>query len=647
MSGICGYAGAPPDEGLLRRMAARLVHRGPDDEGFLLTPKIGLGMRRLSLVDGECGRQPQLSEDRRVALVFDGEIYNHAQLREQLQTRGHRFTTRSDAEVLVQLYEERGRDALLELRGNFALALYDGRRRSLLLARDRLGVKPLYCTLCGGRLLFASELKALLADPAVSVTPHLPSIDAYLKLRYVPGSDTLIKGVWRLPPGCWLEWRDGRVQSDHYWVLPPRPRDVAAAADSEQGEEDERRFEALLREGLELHRMGDVSQDTYLRRDLARQPVVAEDLQYLPEILYALEEPQVDADILPTFLRARDVAQRRKVVLTDAGAGEILGSSAVHQLLDRMRRYRGAVPGWLHRRGLAPAAGVLPERWLNSLFAWLCGGSSELPGLLQTAGKQKLLRLVRLAGADVLEVEAAYRLLVTLFDDSDRSALYAPDTAAALVAARVGELQEGWSDEFGAAAGDLREAEVFLDHLLRLQLRDELPDNLLHRQGKLAMAHGLELRTPFLDHELVEFLTTVPASLKLPGAAGKSPLQQSAERTLGQVESWPSRRWGHLVGQRSVPEPAFRELLDQTLRPERVARRGLFRPELVAALVESLDGRLDRHLRGHDLSTLERVMSLSLLELWYQVFVDAGQQPSSSIVDRAVPRPAVVLEDGR
>lgn len=622
MSGICGYAGASPDEALLRRMAARLVHRGPDGEGFLLTPRVGLGVRRLCRVDSEEGRRPLLSEDRHVALVLDGEIYNHAQLREQLQARGHRFASRSnaevsDAEVLVHLYEEQGRDALLQLRGNFALALYDGRRRSLLLARDRLGIKPLYCTLRGERLLFASELKALLADSAVSATPHLPSIDAYLRLRYVPGPDTLISGIWRLPPGCWLEWRDGRVQSDHYWRLPARSHADAPPARSLGEVDDERRFADLLRQSWSLCRGGEEPLETYPSGGLDSVSVTADDLRLLPEIVYALEEPQADVGVVSTYLGARHASQRLKVVSSDAGADELLADSTVHRVLDRVRRYRGVVPGWLHRALLAPAASVVPGRLLGSIFDW--SDASFDGGNLGRTDKQRLLRLVQLAAADELDIEAAHGLLITLFDDRERGGLYTSESAAALAAARVGELDDGWSDGPAIETGDAREPNVFLDRLLHLQLRDWLPDNILQRKGKLTMAHGLELCMPFLDHELVEFLATVPASLKLQRSAGKSLLRGHAARSLGQEYAGQALLRGGGALER---EPAFRELLDQTLTPERVARRGLFRPEAVATL------------------TFERVLSLSILELWYQIFVDGSLQPRLSVVDRAERRPA-------
>ena len=218
MCGICGVVG-PVDRQVLERMTEVMVHRGPDDRGLFLGEGIGLGIQRLSIIDLRGGRQPLSNEDGTLTVVFNGEIYNHRELRSRLESRGHRFTSRSDTEVLVHLYEEYGDASVHVLEGMFAYALWDERRRRLLLVRDRLGIKPLYYTEMGGAFLFASEAKAFLHYPGFSADVEHDALDLYLALQYVPGPETLFRGVRKLPPGHLLIVHDGRVSVRRYWDL--------------------------------------------------------------------------------------------------------------------------------------------------------------------------------------------------------------------------------------------------------------------------------------------------------------------------------------------------------------------------------------------------------------------------------------------
>src|SRR5499427_1379900 len=218
MCGIAGWAGRPGDPELLDRMGRVLLHRGPDERGQLIRGCAGFAFQRLSIIDVAGGNQPIENEDGTVAIVLNGEIYNHHELRRGIVERGHRLRTRSDVEVVLHLWEEEREACLERLRGMFALAIWDERERALLLARDRLGKKPLYhCTLADGTLVFGSEIKAILQHPEVRRQPDLAAIDHYLTLQYVPSPLTAFQGVRRLPPGHWLRWRDGRVEARRYW----------------------------------------------------------------------------------------------------------------------------------------------------------------------------------------------------------------------------------------------------------------------------------------------------------------------------------------------------------------------------------------------------------------------------------------------
>src|SRR5690348_5621830 len=269
MCGICGVAGAV-EKSVLGRMTETMVHRGPDDSGYYLGDGIGLGVRRLSIIDVAGGHQPITNEDGTIVVAFNGEIYNHRELRARLETQGHRFTTRSDTEVVVHLYEEYGDASVHLLQGMFAYALWDERRRRLVLARDRLGIKPLYYVQANGSFLFASEVKALLEHPDVAAGLDLNALDLYLSFRYVPGPQTLFRGIKKLPPGHLLVLEDGQVQVRRYWELVLG--DYRPAVNLDEAVEE---FGALLQETVRRHLISDVPVGMLLSGGLDSSAVAA------------------------------------------------------------------------------------------------------------------------------------------------------------------------------------------------------------------------------------------------------------------------------------------------------------------------------------------------------------------------------------
>ena len=633
MCGICGYAGLERDERLLAAMTGRLVHRGPDDDGMFTHERVGLGMRRLSIIDVSGGSQPIFNERRSVVVVSNGEIYNFRSLMADLERRGHRFATRSDTEVIVHLYEEYGIACLEHLRGMFAFALYDAERDQLFLARDRLGIKPLYYWQRDGKLLFASEIKALLVSDDVHREPNLTSIADFLTLRYVPGPSTMFQDVYKLPAGHWLCFTKGSCRIERYWT--PEPRTGPYRTDSDYQE----RFAELWRENVRLHLESDVPVGVYLSggvdsslvtadmAEMTRGPIHAfsagsdseedeipaaravakqlgcthhevtckpDDLRWLPQILWHSDEPLGDPITVPTFMLARLAGQHVKVVLTGEGADEVLAGYLFHRILDLTHRARAIAPAWAFSRVAAPLVERLPVQLLDKFF--------DYPSYLGDQGRRRVGRYLRLAATDTLAPQ--YQLLISLFDEMDQQQLAGANGTLGSVRRTVDD-------------GPRHTRETFFDHALLLQYQSWLPDNILARQDKMSMAHSVEARVPFLDHVLVEFLLTVPKHLKLKRPFGQDKIlarRYAAQRLPASVAERRKRAF-HIPPDQYLDTPVFREFAGETLQPEHVKRRGYFDPDAVQALVRAA-------LATREFVYVKQVLALLMLEMWHQIFID-------------------------
>jgi asparagine synthase (glutamine-hydrolysing) len=634
MCGICGYAGMERDERLLRAMTSRLVHRGPDDDGVFVHQRVGLGIRRLSIIDVSGGMQPLFNERRSVAVVANGEIYNFRELMANLEGRGHRFTTRSDTETIVHLYEEYGIGCLQYLRGMFAFALYDADADSLFLARDRLGIKPLYYWQGDGKLLFASEIKALLASDDVSCQPNPAAITAFLTLRYVPGPQTMFHRIYKLPAGHWLRYRDNDCRVEPYWApaITPGPyRD-----DREYHE----RFAELWRETLRLHLASDVPVGAYLSGGLDSSLVTAEmaqaighpihtfsvgsgwegdetagaravaeqlgcihhellckpeDLRWLPRIIWHSDEPLGDPITLPTFLLSSLAGQHVKVVLTGEGADEVLAGYLFHRVLDLTHRLRAVLPAWVFSRIAGPLLHHVPVRFLDRFF--------DYPSYLGEQGRRRVVRFLQVAATD--SPAPMYETLIGLFDGPEQPGLYAPHSA--LLHTRHTPI----------ASSPPPPSSAFLDQALLLQYRSWLPDNILARQDKMSMAHSVEARVPFLDHVLVEFLLTVPPHLKLRSPLGQNKIlaRTYARRLLPPSVAGRRKTAFHVPPESYLDAPIFRELVARTLQREHIQRRGYFDPDAVRTLIHAAQ-------TTREFIRVKQVLALVMLELWHQIFVD-------------------------
>jgi asparagine synthase (glutamine-hydrolysing) len=614
-------------------MREALWHRGPDDAGLLLDPHLALGHRRLSIVDLQGGHQPMFNEDDSLAIVFNGEIYNHADFRPQLEARGHRYRSHCDTETILHLFEEHGRDCLQRLRGMFAFAIADRRSRRLLLARDRLGIKPLYYTLSAdGTLHFASEIKALLAAAAVKPELNYAALADFAANRAPSGAATLFAGVMRLPAGHTLLWQDGQVDIQPYWDVsfrkPAAPLSEAAAV---------ARFRELFEEAVRLRLMADVPLGMFLSGGLDSSAIAAvmsrlvhepiktfsvafaereaNELAYarrvarafgtehhevvlssaeffalLPQMVYQEDEPLAHPSSVALYAVSRLAARHVKVVLTGEGSDELLGGYAKYRKtvynLRLGRPYHRHAPEWL-RRQVAARIGAL-------------GGASKL--------RRKLERTFLCLTP---ELEAIY---------FDNFAVYGRGRQQALFTAAARERIEaaGGGDPYAALRRQLEasDAETELERLLAADLKTYLQE-LLMKQDQMSMAASIESRVPFLDHALVEYACGLPEGLKLRGLETKAVLREAMKGVLpGEILR--RRKMGFPVPVGKWLRGEHRPVVEEYVLSERALGRGIFEPGYVRELVA-------RHEGGEEQT--ERLWLLVNFEVWQRRFFDREAVP--------------------
>lgn len=642
MCGIAGIvsanAGERIDDSVIHRMCQAIVHRGPDDEGIFVKDGAGLGMRRLSIIDLAGGHQPVFNEDRTVWVVYNGEIYNFPELREELLQRGHHFSTHTDTEVIVHLYEEMGADCVRKLRGMFAFALYDERRQSLLIARDRLGKKPLHYALHDGRLLFGSEIKAILA-----VAPELAQIDSeallqYFYYGYIPDPYTVFQKIRKLPPGHLLEYSQGKISLRQYWEVP-RYGTHPAMSEEECLEELERRLQeavrirlisdvplgALLSGGVDSSiivalmarlssgpvktfsigfRAEQFNEAEYARmvaerfgtehHELVLDPNLEETLTYLSGML---EEPFGDSSMLPTYYVSRMAREGVTVALSGDGGDELF--AGYDRYITAMERGKfDGIPGWLGRMYRERVHYRVPEGMYGKNLAWNATLNPIDRYLDAVSFLPALHRERNLFSADFLET--ARRL---------------PDP-----------LQQFRQYYEQAPAKDV------LGRLMFLDVKTYLTADILAKVDRMSMATSLEVRVPMLDHEFVEWVAALPVEWKLRAGTRKYILKKLAERLGVPQELLHRRKQGF---QLPLVEWMRSEMKDQFLRvllEPKTLQRGYFKPDAVRMLV-------DEHVRGRR-NRSGMLWRMLALELWHRNFLDA----SADWGTERRPPPIVALE---
>jgi asparagine synthase (glutamine-hydrolysing) len=628
MCGISGKLYFDParavERSVLERMNAVLAHRGPDDAGIHCDGPIGLAHRRLSVIDlSPAGHQPMANEDGTIWIAFNGEIYNFQSLRPDLVRRGHRFRSHTDTEVILHLYEDHGADCLRFLRGMFALAIWDGPRRQLFLARDRLGKKPLSYQWDARAFRFASEVKAILQDSEVETRPDPVMISQYLTYGYVPGSGSAFQGIHKLPPGHYLTCCDGRVEVVRYWRLR-RDRKAVRSEDDWCHEIVER-----LEEAVRLRMTSDVPLGAFLSGGVDSSAVVAlmsragvgrvktfsigfeereyDELKYaravadrfgtehhefvvrpdaaaiLPKLAWHYDEPFGDSSAVPTYYVAQMTRTHVTVALTGDAGDENFGGYERY-LATRMAASFDRWPGaQLFRQAIRSSLPVLPRGGsrTSSVFRW----RRFLEGLTETPERRYARWLCRLADGP--------------------TELYTPEFLDA----------SGGTDALEPLLAAFRESEApdVGDATLGVDVGLYLPDDILVKVDIATMAHSLEARSPFLDHEFMEFAATIPFALKVRGRTTKHILKRALTGLLpDEVLRRPKMGFGVPVDHWLRHE--LKDVAYDTLLSSRAVGRGYFRPDTIRRM-------LDDHVAERR-SWDALLWALLMLELWHRTYLD-------------------------
>jgi len=641
---MCGITGAvwndrgqPLERATLERMTAVLRHRGPDDQGLYTQQthlaagriSVALGHRRLSIIDLGGGHQPLSNEDGSVWVVFNGEIYNFAALRRRLEGSGHRFRTNSDTEVLVHLYEDQGPSLAASLCGMFALAVWDARRGRLILARDRLGQKPLVYRRDTGRLLFASELKSLLEVPGLERQIDPAALDMYLTYQYVPHPHCIFRGFHKLPPAHYAVWENDRLEVQPYWSpdfnqeTDRSPADYVAELYQSLSGAVRDRLQSDVPLGAFLSGGVDSTVIVGLMQQLSEQPVktfsigfpvaeydettyarqaanflgtehqefrVAPDsLDILPRLVWQYDEPFADSSAIPTWYVAQLTRQHVTVALSGDGGDELFAGYP---------RYRAVRIGhWLDRLPLG-------LRRLASSRMW-----QKLPA----SPRQKSIRrrLKRLTAALAMPPERRYLEWIAIFNEARRAELYTDDFLTQLP-------DRDPFDFLGSAFAEVQRRDAVSQASL-VDLVTYLPCDLMTKVDIASMAHGLECRQPFLDHRVVELAAAMPVRLKMRCLSGKRILTQTfAELIPRDIRRRPKMGFGVPLDHWFRHE--LRDLAREVLLDSSTLDRGYFRPDAVRRLVdEHLEARFDHSYR---------LWALLFFELWHRSWVDAESSRS-------------------
>ena len=623
MCGITGRFNFDPlrlvDRDVLAAMTDVVAHRGPDAAGYHVAPGIGLGHRRLSIIDLSTGDQPISNEDGTVWTVFNGEIYNFAEVRAELVANGHRFRTESDTEVIVHGYEEWGELCVERFRGMFALVIWDAVARRLVLARDRLGVKPLYyAELPGVGIAFGSELKSLLEDPDVSREWRADAIDAYLTLLYIPAPATIYRGISKLPPAHVLVAEKGTIRTFRYWNLQ-----FTGEGDARREEEYLEQLDALLRESITLRQISDVPLGAFLSGGIDSTAVVAymvetsnrppvtvsvgfdetaydelahaksvathlgcefhprtvtpDIVSLLPKLAWHFDEPFADSSAVPTYYVSKAARELVTVALSGDGGDELWAGYARHHVEKVEQRARTL---------LGPT---------RKAVAWL---SKALPLSIKGA---RALRHLGHDSAHAYALKHAYGM----FEPGAKTRLYSGDFMAAV----------GAHDPFAAFRDAYRRcgSHDAVDRALYVDVNTYMVDDILTKVDRMSMAVSLESREPLLDHRLLEFAASVPSSLKLTDGRSKYLLRRVLDRRVPRTILERGKR-GFEAPIGEWLRGALAPMADALLEDGRLRARGVFDAREITRLwTEHREGRADhRH----------RLWQVIMLELWFRQFID-------------------------
>ncbi|MBN2372349.1 asparagine synthase (glutamine-hydrolyzing) [bacterium] len=627
MCGICGFSYKDIDpeslRSVLKDMCDTMIHRGPDDWGAHVEDRMALGMRRLSIIDLKTGHQPLKNEDGSLWLVYNGEIYNFPGLRKDLIKKGHRFSTCSDGEAILHLYEEKGEDFVEYLNGMFGIALWDSKKKRLILARDRMGIKPLhYMINKQGHIAFASELKALLKYPYWEPGLDMESLDLYLTYEYVPTPKTIYKGVLKLPPGHMLIYKDGNARLKEYWDM-----DYSSGESSSKGlneTEYEEKFLELLKASVKRRLISDVPLGTFLSggidssmitalaHDQSNYPIesyqigflersfdessyaeqaanhiginhrqrmfdTSQMLEVLPKVFDFLDEPFGDASLLPTFLLCRFCRENVTVALSGDGGDELFAGYYTYQA-HRLAKFYLMMPRLLREGIIEPVINKMPVSAKN--FSLDFRAKRFITGITQPTGIRHTLWMGSLG-------------------PHDKARLFRPQFLDALAG----------HDTYDPVRRHIEKAKANhpLHEILYLDAKLYLQDDLLVKVDRASMANSLEVRVPFLDHTCVDFVTRMPPEFKLKGLKTKYLLKKTARHFLpGRIINRHKKGFGIPVAKWIKGE--LRELFQDTFAPDRIRREGIFDPDFISKM-------LNDHMAGN-VDNRKSLWTLFMFEQW-------------------------------
>jgi len=625
---VCGIAGivrsdgAPVDRELLERMNLAIRHRGPDDDGFYFSDGVGLAMRRLAIIDLKTGKQPIHNQDGKAWIVFNGEIYNYRELREKLEKLGHTFYTDSDTEAIVHAYDQYGTDCPKHLRGMFAFAIWDERTKSLFLARDRVGKKPLLYAQVNGQLVFGSEFSALLLHPDISRDVNHEAIHHYLSFICVPAPLTAYRSIKKLEPGNWLLWRNGEIKIERYWQL-----DFSRKTKLSEQEAGERTVE-LLREAVRVRLMSEVPLGAFLSGGIDSSAVVAlmaqesseqvktfsigfeaqdyselrharrvaeyvgadhhefivrpDAMEVLPTLVEHYGEPFADSSAIPSYYVSRETRRYVTVALNGDGGDECFAGYQRYAAMSLAQKY-ATLPSALRRGVFANVVSALP------------GGERQGP-------VRKAKRFV--ASASLAPVER-YLRWISAFDEDAKRNLYSDNFLHETADFRTAGFIAPWFAKANGAG--------IVDASLLADTMTYLPNDLLVKMDIASMSVSLEARSPFLDHHLMEFAASLPEKLKLRRLTTKYLLKRVLKE-LVPAENLTRTKMGFGIPIGYWFRGAMQPFLRETLLSDKSLGRGLFKPERVRGLInEHVENRKDHS---------HRIWSLLMLELWFQRFID-------------------------
>jgi len=627
MCGITGFVNANGEavrSSILEAMNKAIIHRGPDEDGFYKNENIGLAMRRLSIIDVSGGQQPIHNADKTKWIVFNGEIYNYQSLRDELEKRGHRFYTKSDTEVVVHLYDEYGADCLQHLRGMFALAIWDETEKSLFLARDRVGKKPLlYSHQTNGDLIFGSEFQAILKHPSVSREVDNAAIDSYLSYLCVPAPQTAFKQIRKLEPGHWLIWKGGKIETKRYWLTDFSKK--IKITEEEAIDETTR----ILRESTRLRLISEVPLGAFLSGGVDSSAVVAlmaqesqqpvktfsigfeeedfSELKYakrvadhvgaeynefivrpnaldvIPTLVEHYGEPYADSSAIPTYYVAKETRKYVTVALNGDGGDESFAGYERYVAMRTAETY-ARIPAALRKLFIENPISMLP--------------TSELK-------RSRLRDAKRFLRAANLPRTERYFSWVSAFNGNSKTELYTRDFTASVSGQNASALLDRWFTEANGTGT--------LDATLLTDQMTYLPNDLLVKVDIATMANSLEARSPFLDHKLIEFAASLPENIKMHGFETKSLLKKVAARLVPKEVIY-RRKMGFGVPIGKWFRGEMKDFVRGVLVSEKSMKRGIVKPEI-----------LEKYVNEHTSASRDhsfQLWTLLMLELWFQRFID-------------------------